>query len=470
MLIKSKSALTFLFFILFLTGNLKIKACSPLTVPNLLSQSLSGNNLVLSWESTNIWSCDYTIEVEITCMNAAFTGSINYVSDTLYKATPGPQAYPQQLIGFSALCPGTVYQFRARESDLSGAGIYSPWTSVFTFTTPGVFVQPQVSVGSASATICGGQTVQLNALASGACGNTSYAWTPTLGLSCTTCSNPVVSPTVTTTYTCVISGCSTGGTWASSDSVQVTVNALAGNLSLTAPASVCPASSVTISFIALSGATVQWQKNVGGNTWMNLAVGNSTTCAIPSVTANSCFRGVYNFCNISYTSAVSCVSVWPLPVLSISPGDSSLCDGSSTGLTAGGASNYTWSTGATTSSIIITPTATTTYTLYGADDNNCVNSTSFTQSVSICTSQAEMSGFLPGLKIYPNPAQGEINIAAAKDLELKMTDATGSLIRHVFLNQGNRYHVAIDGLASGIYFIVVQSGQTRVSQKLIIIN
>ena len=46
-------------------------------------------------------------------------------------------------------------------------------------------------------------------------------------------------------------------------------------------------------------------------------------------------------------------------------GSSSICPGSSATLTAFGATNYTWSTGATTQSIIITPTATTSYTLIG---------------------------------------------------------------------------------------------------------
>ncbi len=47
-------------------------------------------------------------------------------------------------------------------------------------------------------------------------------------------------------------------------------------------------------------------------------------------------------------------------------GISSICEGTSATLTAGGATNYTWSTGATTPSIIITPTANTSYSVLGA--------------------------------------------------------------------------------------------------------
>jgi gliding motility-associated-like protein len=45
------------------------------------------------------------------------------------------------------------------------------------------------------ATINQGETVQI--LASGA---TTYSWTPTNGLSCTDCPNPIASPSLTTTY------------------------------------------------------------------------------------------------------------------------------------------------------------------------------------------------------------------------------------------------------------------------------
>ena len=59
-------------------------------------------------------------------------------------------------------------------------------------------------------------------------------------------------------------------------------------------------------------------------------------------------------------------------------GNSTVCPGSSATLTAFGATNYTWSTGATTQSIIVTPTVTTSYTLTG-NTGSCtsVNPTPF---------------------------------------------------------------------------------------------
>jgi hypothetical protein len=59
-------------------------------------------------------------------------------------------------------------------------------------------------------------------------------------------------------------------------------------------------------------------------------------------------------------------------------GSPTICPGSSATITAFGATNYTWSTGATTQSIVVTPTTTTSYTLTG-NTGSCtaVNPTPF---------------------------------------------------------------------------------------------
>src|SRR6185312_2844470 len=54
---------------------------------------------------------------------------------------------------------------------------------------------PVISAGSDVA-ICKGDNTPLTAT-----GGDTYSWSPAEGLSCTTCSNPVATPTITTTYT-----------------------------------------------------------------------------------------------------------------------------------------------------------------------------------------------------------------------------------------------------------------------------
>jgi hypothetical protein len=73
---------------------------------------------------------------------------------------------------------------------------------------------PEANAGN-NQTITEGDSTQLMTT-----GGNSYYWQPTTGLSCTTCSNPFVKPTSTTTYTVTVSdtlGCS------QIDSVTVTV-------------------------------------------------------------------------------------------------------------------------------------------------------------------------------------------------------------------------------------------------------
>ncbi|WP_164974323.1 PKD domain-containing protein [Filimonas effusa] len=77
-----------------------------------------------------------------------------------------------------------------------------------------IYPTPVIGI-SKDVTICKGQSAQL-----GAAGATTVAWTPTEGLSCTSCANPVASPAATTQY--VISGMNNYGC-VSSDSVTVNV-------------------------------------------------------------------------------------------------------------------------------------------------------------------------------------------------------------------------------------------------------
>ena len=67
--------------------------------------------------------------------------------------------------------------------------------------------------------------------------------------------------------------------------------------------------------------------------------------------------------------------------MSISSSSPIVCSGSSTTLTANGANNYSWSTNELTTSISVSPSIITNYTVVGTDGNGCSNSGSITITV-----------------------------------------------------------------------------------------
>ncbi|SDF71433.1 Por secretion system C-terminal sorting domain-containing protein [Dyadobacter soli] len=110
-------------------------------------------------------------------------------------------------------------------------------------------------------TICEGEEIQLG---KEPIPGAIYSWTGA-GLSCTNCSNPIATPTASTTYTLQVSypGCSAPMI----DQVTVTVNPI-GNLALI-DKTVCPAGPIAIGYgstgnpAAPAGATYAWSPSAG---------------------------------------------------------------------------------------------------------------------------------------------------------------------------------------------------------------
>ncbi|MBS1636571.1 MAG: hypothetical protein JST26_11700 [Bacteroidetes bacterium] len=126
------------------------------------------------------------------------------------------------------------------------------------------------------------------------------------------------------------------------------------NISASPSGTICVGSSATLT---ASGAT--------NYTW---SPGGATTASIsvsPSSTTNYTVTGANGSCVSTKTTVVT---VSTMPVISISNPTPSICAGSSTSLTASGATSYTWSPGgATTVGVSVSPSSTTIYTVTGAN-------------------------------------------------------------------------------------------------------
>ncbi|NSW45858.1 MAG: gliding motility-associated C-terminal domain-containing protein [Bacteroidales bacterium] len=263
---------------------------------------------------------------------------------------------------------------------------------------------PLVSITPPAATICQGQNTTLTASGSNGSGScTSYSWN-----SGQTTASINVSPTNTTTYTVVgyVGTCPSHPT-----SVTVTVNPIP-IVSISGDNNICVGESTTLT--ASGGNSYIWSN--GGNTnsivvspvnttiynvtatntysctsTANYQVtvnplptasisGNNTSCAGISVTLTASGGDQYIWNNGNSNASITVnpstttsyqvtvtntttgctatashtINVNPNPTVYIA-GDTIICEGTSTTLTASGADTYSWSTGSNTNSITISP-------------------------------------------------------------------------------------------------------------------
>lgn len=188
-------------------------------------------------------------------------------------------------------------------------------------------------------TICSGETITLTAS-----GGSSYLWS-----NGATSSSINVSPNSTTTYSVIVTqnGCS------DTDDVIVNVNA-SPNADAGNDVSILEGESTTLS--ASGGGTFLWNT---GETTQSISVTPNTTTTY-SVTA------FLNGCEDSDDVVVTVES----EVIADAGEDVTICQNSSTTLTAAGGTNFLWSTGETTQSIIVGPNVTTTYSVTVSNESS----------------------------------------------------------------------------------------------------
>jgi subtilisin-like proprotein convertase family protein len=192
----------------------------------------------------------------------------------------------------------------------------------------------------------------------------SYAWTSNPAGFTSSNQNANVVPSVSTSYTVTATQSGTGCTGSASVAVNV-----GGNLNVTtnSPAAICAGGSTTLT--ASGATTYSWSPSLG----LSSTTGSSVI-ANPTATTTYIVIGFNGGC--SDTAFVQVV-VNSLPLVNAGQ-DVSICLGTSTTLTATGASSYLWtpSTGLNTttgSSVIASPITSTTYQVTGTA-NGCSNS------------------------------------------------------------------------------------------------
>ena len=376
-----------------------------------------GGSNAVSYTVNPIATTSYTLTgVDVNgCENTAIqTITVNTIPTVIIASSTGP--------GPTSICIGATATLTA-----SGASTYTWNTSATTSTlavnpttttiytvvgtntlgcsaakTKTVTVNPTATITiSGNSTICLGASTTLTGG-----GGSTYTWSTSA-----TTASITVSPTVTTVYSVSGSG---SGICPSTASQTVIV------LSTAIPIVAIGGASVTCSgqtdVLTASGAsTYTWSTGAMTNTISPVPTGTTSVYSVTGTDVNGC----------SATSTKT-VTIIPLPNVIIS-GTKIVCSNDTTILTASGASTYTWSTSAATSTVALFPIVNTTYTVIGTGSNGCSKSIVATVTVNPLPVLSAPSQFICSVGTATLTASGAITYTWSPGLSsTNGTTVTGS--------------------------------------------
>jgi hypothetical protein len=300
---------------------------------------------------------------------------------------------------------------------------------------------PAITATAASTSICPGGSDTLWGH-----GGVSYVWTGGVTNATTFTLSATKSYTVTGTDA---NGCTNKA------AITVTVNPTP---TLTITASNNPVCQGSSTMLTASGASTY--------TWNN-GIQNGVAYT-PTVTAADTVWATSSAGCKSAPKAIT-VTVAPLPNVTITASQDTICTGDSSLLTAHGAVNYTWSPGSqTTSTVYVNPTTNSLYMVTGKDANGCQNN-SFKQIVVNCLAGVQQIT-AGSVRIYPNPNNGTFVIepSSGERQVVQVMDINGKVV----LSQSVEGKTTIDAasLNGGVYSVSLQGTERSLSQRLVIVK
>jgi hypothetical protein len=338
----------------------------------------------------------------------------NTTSAVVTSTVPGSTSYNWTVTSQNNFCPPATYTGASVTMTFVCCGNYTVkcaamnGASVIVTSTQNINMQcPSVSVSTSPNPnfICAGNSGTLTAS-----GAVSYTWTTPIY---SVTQSLVVSPTVSTTYWfdyTTSGGCtlSSYGTFCVSPTPTLTV---------TGPTMVCAGQATTVHFGGASTYTLlpgsitapSAVLSPGGSTTYTLTGNNSAGCS---------------------STKTFVVIVNPNPTLTVT-GNNTMCLGTSTTFTPGGAITYSWSTGATTHTINVIPLSTTHYTVYGTNSFGCTSHAVVTVTVNSGCSD-----------VWPGDANSDGVVSTSDVLEIGLNFSSTGAARSVTGNNYAAHHAA----------------------------
>lgn len=182
---------------------------------------------------------------------------------------------------------------------------------------------------------------------------------------------------------------------------------------------------------------------------------NTVTTAITAFNPTSAGVGTHTITHsVSGCISNSTTIVTNQPTVTAVTSNSMLCAGQTATLVVTGASTYSWSSGGTGSSIIVSPSVTTTYSVTGTMAG-CNTLTTVVQNVTVCSNINELINGTT-LNIFPNPNEGVFTLVTDQTPdEVYITDLLGKKI-YTTKPLNNTTLIEIKTLSPGIYFVNVK--------------
>lgn len=383
------------------------------------------------------------------CTNAtvqimdASTNAPTAWSYTMASATPSTSTIKNPVITYTAA--GT---YSITLVSTNGAGSSLPVVKTITvIASPTLFINPN------NLQTCLGGSVTFFSFGAGTGAPYTYSWSTGA-----TTSSVMVTPTVTTVYSCVLTattGCKATNT------ATATVN-FPPSLTVTAnPTVICGPSTVTMTAIAAGAAPFTYSWSAGGT---------ASTAVTPA-------PGTYS---VTVTDSKTCkktgmitITNGTIPTVSVVSSASILCVGQTATLSASGtAITYSWNTGPTTPAITVSPTVTTSYSVTGTSASGCKKVAVITQSVSACLGVNSLNNQDSEFGIYPNPNNGEFTISTKQisdNTYVEIYNGLGQLIKHAALKESTN-NINLSKEAFGVYHIRIIQDANPVYRTKILVN
>jgi hypothetical protein len=322
---------------------------------------------------------------------------------------------------------------------------------------------PQNDLKDGPPPLCAGDSVRLGEWFSEP--GIGYQWAPAAGLSCTTCHAPKAAPAQTTTYTLYTT--STNACGLTADTATVTVTILQPSqavINLGSDRTICAGDSLTIGMAPVPNVAYSWNTDAT-TAIIGIRPEQTTTYILQAVdTSAGCGEPVPVLDTLT-------VTVLPRNVLEATlPPDTAVCPGASLTLTPvlTGTGSVLWSTGATTPSITVEPSQTTTYTVTftgtacDTPGTATVTVTVLPLDASPCRT-ARPDATATQIRIYPNPTTGPLTVELPAGIrtDIDLLNAIGQGLLRV-VNRSGTVHLDLTPYPDGHYYLTVKGQRTRV--------